>query len=170
MELYDLIFYLFAAVTLGSAFLVVTSKNIVHAAFYMLFTFFGVAGLYVMLGADFIAIVQLMVYVGGILILMLFGVMLTNKITSVDIRTGTTHIAPAVVGVGILWGALTAIIAFKTKWQTNPADDMQPTAVGLGNLLITDYVLIFELLGILLLIALIGAASIARREVEEIKD
>lgn len=170
MELYDLIFYLFAAVTLGSAFLVVTAKNIVHSAFYLLFTFFGVAGIYVMLGADFIAVVQLLVYVGGILILMLFGVMLTNKITNVDIRTGTSHIIPAVIGVGILWGALTAIIAFKTKWQQNPAEDIKPTAVGLGNLLITDYVLIFELLGILLLIALIGAASIARREVEEIKD
>lgn len=170
MELYDLIFYLFAAVTIGSAFLVVTAKNIVHSAFYLLFTFFGVAGIYVMLGADFIAIVQLLVYVGGILILMLFGVMLTNKITDVDIRTGTTHIIPAVVGVGIFWGALTAIIAFKTKWHENPSADIKPTAVGLGNLLITDYVLIFELLGILLLIALIGAASIARREVEEIKD
>lgn len=170
MELYDLIFYLFAAVTLGSAFLVVTAKNIVHSAFYLLFTFFGVAGIYVLLGADFIAVVQLLVYVGGILILMLFGVMLTNKITNVDIRTGTSHIIPAVIGVGILWGALTAIIAFKTKWQQNPSEDIKPTVVGLGNLLITDYVLIFELLGILLLIALIGAASIARREVEEIKD
>jgi NADH-quinone oxidoreductase subunit J len=96
--------------------------------------------------------------------------MLTNKITNVDIRTGTTHIIPAVVGVGILWGALTAVIGFKTVWKVNPAADMKPTTVELGNMLVTDYVLIFELLGILLLIALIGAASIARRDVEEIKD
>ena len=170
MELYDIIFYLFALVTVASAFMVVTSKNIVHAAFYMLFTFFGVAGLYVLLGADFIAVVQLLVYVGGILILLLFGVMLTNRITNVDIRTGTTHIIPAVIGIGILWGALTAVIGFKTAWKVNPAADMKPTTVELGNMLITDYVLIFELLGILLLIALIGAASFARRDVEEIKD
>jgi NADH-quinone oxidoreductase subunit J len=170
MNLYDIIFYLFGLVTVVSAFFVVTSKNIIHAAFNLLFTFFGVAGLYILLGADFIAVVQLLVYVGGILILMLFGVMLSNKVINVDIRTSTRHILPAVVGIGILWGALTAMIAFKTKWIENPSNEMNPTTAGLGDLLITDYVLIFELLAILLLIALIGAASFARREVEELKD
>ncbi len=170
MNLYDIIFYLFALVTIVSGFFVVTSKNIVHAAFNLLFTFFGVAGLYVLLGADFIAVVQILVYVGGILILLLFGVMLTNKVVNVDIRAGAGHILPAVIGIGILWGALTAMIAFKTNWIENPAPEMNPTTAGIGNLLITDYVLVFELLGILLLIALIGAASIARRETEELKD
>ncbi|MBN1302345.1 MAG: NADH-quinone oxidoreductase subunit J [Melioribacteraceae bacterium] len=171
MELYDLIFYFFAIVTVVSAFMVVTSKNIVHAGFNLLFTFFGVAGIYVLLGADFIAVVQLLVYVGGILILLLFGIMLTNKITSVELRTGTAHIIPAVIGVGIFWGALTAIVAFKTDWvEVNTASTESTTIIGLGNLLLTDYVLIFELLGILLLVALIGAASFARREIEELKD
>lgn len=165
MNLYDIIFYLFAALTLVSGFLVVSSKNIVHAGFYLLFTLFGVAGLYVLLGADFIAVTQLLVYVGGILILLLFGVMLTNKITSVDIRTGTVHILPAVLGVGILWGALTAIM-YKTEWRINHNMNYDSTTAQLGKLLITDYVLIFELLGILLLVALIGAASIARRDKE----
>ncbi|HKJ82064.1 MAG TPA: NADH-quinone oxidoreductase subunit J, partial [Ignavibacteriaceae bacterium] len=83
MNIYDIIFYLFAIITLVSAFFVVTTRNIIYSAYYLLFTFFGVAGIYVLLGADFIAIVQLVVYVGGILILLLFGVMLTNKITHV---------------------------------------------------------------------------------------
>ena len=69
MIIYDLIFYLFAALTLVSAFFVVTLRNIVYSAFFLLFTFLGVTGLYVLLAADFIAIVQLVVYVGGILIL-----------------------------------------------------------------------------------------------------
>ena len=165
MGLYDIIFYIFAAITLVSGFFVVTSKNIVYSAFSLLFTFFGVAGIYVLLGADFIAVVQLVVYVGGILILLLFGVMLTNKITNVEIRSGMIQIVPAAVIVGLFWGTLTAIL-YSTKWEINEAEIGKSTILGLGTLLITEYVLIFELLGILLLIALIGAASIARREKE----
>ncbi|MCK7520830.1 MAG: NADH-quinone oxidoreductase subunit J [Ignavibacteriales bacterium] len=94
MTLYDIVFYLFALITILSAYLVVTVRNIVYSAFSLLFTLFGIAGLYALLGADFIAIVQLMVYVGGILILMIFGVMLTNKITNVQIKTGVFQILP----------------------------------------------------------------------------
>lgn len=165
MSIYDVIFYLFAILTVGSAYLVVTTKNIVHSAFYLLFTLFGVAGLYVLLGADFIAIVQLMVYVGGILILLLFGVMLTNKITDVKLRTGTLHIIPAVVGTGLFMGVLVSMM-LRTNWKSEPTEIPTTTLYGLGRFLLTDYVLIFELLGILLLIALIGAASIARRDKE----
>lgn len=165
MNLYDVIFYLFAIITLGSAALVVSSKNIVHSAFYLLFTFFGVAGIYALLGADFVAVVQLLVYVGGILILLLFGVMLTNKISNVDLRTGTIHILPAAIGVGMLWGALTAVMT-KSSWLQGKEYSSEFTAPYLGKMLTTDYVLIFELLGTLLLIALVAAASIARRDKE----
>ena len=99
MNIYDIIFYLFAAVTVISAFFVVTTRNIVHSAFFLLFTFFGVTGIYVLLGADFVAIVQLIVYVGGILILLIFGVMLTNKITNVQIKTGTMQMLPAAIAL-----------------------------------------------------------------------
>lgn len=165
MSIYDVIFYLFAILTLGSGYLVVTSKNIVHAAFYLLFTFFGVAGIYVLLGADFLAIVQLMVYVGGILILLLFGVMLTNKITDVKIRTGTVHIIPAVIGTGLFMGVIVSMM-LRTNWKSEPAELPITTMYGIGRILLVDYVLVFELLAILLLIALIGAASIARRDTE----
>ncbi len=165
MNWYDIIFYLFAALILVSGFLVVTSKNIVHAAFYLLFTFFGVAGIYALLGADFISVVQIMVYVGGILVLILFGVMLTNKMTNVDIRTGTVKILPAAIIVGIFAGAVIAMMV-KTAWYTNPGVIPATTIPALGKTLITQYVLIFELLGMLLLVALIGAASIARRDKE----
>jgi NADH-quinone oxidoreductase subunit J len=162
MAIYDIIFYLFAVITLLSAFFVVTSRNIVHAAFYLLFTFFGVTGIYVLLGADFVAIVQLIVYVGGILILLIFGVMITNKITQVDIKTGTVHTLPAAIGVGLFTGIVGAVI-LNTEW--NVVDSPMPVATlsTLGEMLLTEYVLIFELLGILLLVALIGAASMARK-------
>ncbi len=165
MTFYDIIFYLFAAITLISALFVVSTRNIVYSAFYLLFTFFGVAGIYVLLGADFIAVVQIMVYVGGILILLLFGVMLTNKITNVEIRTGTVQLLPAAIGIGIFMGAVVAVMIW-TEWKLEPAQIPLTTTKDIGHLLITDYVLIFELLGILLLIALIGAASIARRDQE----
>ncbi|HEX7356879.1 MAG TPA: NADH-quinone oxidoreductase subunit J [Ignavibacteriaceae bacterium] len=163
MNVYDLIFYLFAAITLVSAFFVVTNRNIVYSAFFLLFTFFGVAGIYVLLGADFVAMVQLIVYVGGILILLLFGVMLTNKITNVEIKTGTINLYPSVIGVGLLTGSLLAAL-ITSNWKTFPTEAPLPTTAALGKMLLQEYALVFELLGIILLIALIGAASIARRQ------
>ncbi len=162
MSIYDIIFYLFAAITLVSAFFVVTNKNIVHSAFYLLFTFFGVTGIYVLLGADFIAIVQLVVYVGGILILLIFGVMLTHKITSVEIKTGTFQVLPAAIGVGLFAGILFSVM-LTTNWKSYNTNIPAATANNLGILLIQQYALVFELLGILLLIALIGAATLARK-------
>jgi NADH-quinone oxidoreductase subunit J len=162
MGIYDIIFYLFAAVTLLSAFFVVTTRNIVRAAFFLLFTFFGVAGIYVLLGADFVAIAQLIVYVGGILILLIFGVMITNKITQVDIKTGTIHTLPVAVGVGLLAGVILAVV-LNTDWFQIPTEMPKSTLSTLGSMLLNEYVLIFELLGILLLVALIGAASMARK-------
>jgi NADH-quinone oxidoreductase subunit J len=162
MGIYDLIFYLFAVVTVLSAFFVVTTRNIVRAAFFLLFTFFGVTGIYVLLGADFVAIVQLIVYIGGILILLIFGVMITNKITEVDIKTGTIHTLPAAIGVGMFTGVVGAII-LDTDWFQVKSEMPQSTLSALGNLLLNEYVLVFELLGIILLVALIGAASMARK-------
>ena len=162
MNIYDIIFYLFAAVTLISAFFVVTTRNIVHSAFFLLFTFFGVAGIYVLLGADFVAIVQLIVYVGGILILLIFGVMLTNKITNVQIKTGTMQMLPAAIGVGLFSGLLLSIV-INTNWKVIPTVVPVQNVGTIGTLILSEYVVIFELLGIILLIALLGAASIARR-------
>lgn len=162
MNIYDIIFYLFGAVTIVSAFFVVTTRNIIYSAFYLLFTFFGVAGLYILLGADFVAVVQLIVYVGGILILLLFGVMLTNKITNVNIKTGTIQIIPAAIAVvAFMYLLITTLL--NTGWKTisNPVN--VSSTQKLGMLLITQYAVVFELLGIVLLIALIGAASMARK-------
>jgi NADH-quinone oxidoreductase subunit J len=166
MTLYDLAFYIFAAVTLISAVVVVSTRHIVYSAFSLLFTFMGVAGIYVLLGADFIAVVQIVIYVGGILILLLFGVMLTNKITNVQIKTGTLQIIPAIIGIGLFAGILVNLL-LNTNWKiSNTEVPLTTTIYELGRYLITDYVLIFELLGILLLVALIGAATIARKDKE----
>jgi NADH-quinone oxidoreductase subunit J len=163
MDTFDILFYLFALITVGSAFIVVFSKNIVYAAFSLLFTFFGVAGFYVLLLADLLAVTQILVYVGGILTLLLFGVMLTNTVISVDMKTGTLHTIPAAILAAVLFGSLAAVFYVMWSTVTAPAVNIGTTVETIGALLMTGYALPFEVASVVLLVAMIGAAFIARR-------
>ncbi len=163
-NLYDICFYLFAAISLVSAAIVVFSRNIVHSAFALLFTFCGVAGIYVLLSADFLAVTQILIYVGGILVLIIFGVMLTNRVVDVDIKTGTLQTLPASIIVALLAGTLCGVF-YVTDWNTvRETPSMATTTYGLGELFMTTYALPFEVASIVLLVALVGAAMIARRD------
>jgi NADH:ubiquinone oxidoreductase subunit 6 (subunit J) len=156
-----LVFWAFAVVTVGSAAVVVLSRTLIYSAFALLFTFFGVAGLYVLLGADFLAATQLLIYVGGILVLLLFGVMLTHKIYDLDLRTETTQLASGViVAVGLF--VILAATAVRTQW-TSVARPPAPTTREIGRLFLGQYLLPFEAASVLLLVALMGAAMIVRR-------
>jgi NADH-quinone oxidoreductase subunit J len=164
MQLFDVVFFVFAFITVASAFIVVFSKNIIYSAFALLFTFFGVAGLYVLLNADFLAVTQILIYVGGILVLLLFGVMLTNKVVNVEMKTGTIQTAPALILVAIVAGSL-AGLSYST-WKgvgTPPPAAVTSTVKPLGEMLMTSYLLPFEVASVVLLVALIGAAITARR-------
>lgn len=165
MNIYTTIFYIFACITLAGACVVVFSRNIVRAAFALLFAFFGVAGIYIFLLADFIAITQLLIYVGGILVLILFGVMLTSKQIQVDVKTGTIQVLPAVIVVSALAGTIIGIF-WSMDWRVipQPSNAIEKTAPQIGELLLTQYLLPFEVASVALLVALIGAAMIARRE------
>lgn len=164
MDLYTFTFYIFAVITLVSGSIVVFSKNIIYSAFALLFTFFGVAGLYVLLMADFIAITQLMIYVGGILVLILFGVMLTTRVINVDMRAGTFQTLPAVLIVAALAGTLVGVF-WTTDWKVSPsAVGFEKTAPKIGEMLLSSYLLPFEVASVVLLVALVGAAMIARRD------
>src|SRR6266853_1022486 len=134
MTLYDAVFYFFAIITIASGAIVVISKNIIYSAFALLFTFFGVAGIYVLLNADFLAVTQLLIYVGGILVLMLFGVMLTNKVIDVDMKTGVLQTVPASIICGITAGAL-IVVFWITDWSI-VAGDVTPvtTTYNLGEM------------------------------------
>jgi len=156
-------FYAFAAMTVFSAIAVALTRRVVYAAFSLLFTFFGVAGLYAFLSADFLAAAQVLIYVGGILVLLLFGVMLTHRITPMELKAGSIQVVPAALVSLLLLGLLLAV-AFRTSWPTSPGPG-GPTTEGIGRALLGEYVLPFELSSILLLAALIGAAMLARREV-----
>ncbi len=157
------VFYVFAAVTVLSGAMVALSSRLIYAAFSLLLTFFGVAGLYIFLGADFIAATQVLIYVGGILILLLFGVMLTHRIYDFKILSTRVQFVPSVLVVGCVFALLLAVI-FKTPWQTVKEAPPEYTAAAIGRLLMTTYLLPFEAVSVLLLVALIGAATIARRD------
>jgi NADH:ubiquinone oxidoreductase subunit 6 (subunit J) len=158
------VFWVFAIVTVGSAAVVVLSRTLIYSAFALLFTFFGVAGLYVLLGADFLAATQLLVYVGGILVLLLFGVMLTHKIYDLDLRSelgsAWDWLGPVSVAVGLF--IILSAVAVKTEWMGVPRPPA-PTTREIGRLFLGQYLLPFEAASVLLLVALMGAAMIVRR-------
>lgn len=166
MNLYDLAFYFFAAVIILSAFVVVRSKNIMYSAFALLFTFFGVAGFYVLLNADFIAITQILIYIGGILVLIIFGVMLTTRVTSIDLKSDTFgKIQTYIIGAAAAIFAITLSITYwQTDWVIKDAPKQDFTIDFIGKVLLTDYLLAFEVASVLLLIAIVGAALIARKK------
>ena len=161
----QVIFYLFAAMTVLSAAIVVFARSLIHSAFGLLFTFFGVAALYVYLGADFLAAAQMVIYVGGILILLLFGVMLTHKLYDLNLKTETFQFVPALLVVLSIFGTLAAVM-MKTTWHVHGERALASTTAQIGELFMKEYILPFEVASMFLLVALIGAAMIVRRKPE----
>ncbi len=161
----QIVFYFFAAMTVFSAGVVVFARNLIHSAFALLFTFFGVAVLYVYLGADFLAATQMVIYVGGILILLLFGVMLTHKLYELKLQSETIQFWPALALVAAVFLIIVGAMV-RATWHTVTAKPLNPTTAQIGELFMKDYILPFELASIFLLIALIGAAMIVRRRPE----
>jgi NADH:ubiquinone oxidoreductase subunit 6 (subunit J) len=157
-----LVFYLLAAVTVVSAGVVVLARSLIISAFALLFTFVGVAGLYFLLGADFIGATQLLIYVGGILILLLFGVMLTHKLYDLDLRSERDRFAPSVmIALGLF--VLLSAVALRPEWTLAAGRVPAPTTAEIGRLFLGDYLLPFEAASVLLLVVLMGAALIVRR-------
>ena len=166
------IFIAFILLIAVSASIVLWSKNVLYAAFSLLLTFFGIAALYVLIGADFLAITQLLVYVGGILVLLIFGVMLTNQKGSKEngkndiIGTNTNRLIGFVVAIG-LFGLLFYSFAradfIKIQSYLFETTETFSTTQNIGVLLMTDFVLPFEVSGVLLMATLIGAAYLSNK-------
>lgn len=171
----QLAFYAFAALTLGGAFAVLLTRNVLYAAFFLLLTLLGAAGLFVLASADFLAVAQLMIYVGGVLVLVIFGVMLThkperttdansqtpNRIASLN-RAGSplTWMIPLLVTGGLFTALYTLLARANFTLLSQPAG-WESTVRGVGQQLMTEYVVPFEIAGILLLAALVGATYLA---------
>ncbi len=158
---YQLIFYFFAAITVISAVFVVFSKNIIYSAFSLLFTFFGVAALYVFLSADFVAVTQIVVYVGGILVLLLFGVMFTNKVTQVQLKTDVFNFIPGLLIMLATLGVILYTFLTKATWKLSDQHISESVVEEIGFEIMSTYVLPFEVIAFLLFAALIGAAYLA---------
>jgi NADH-quinone oxidoreductase subunit J len=159
------VFYLLAAVTVGSALGVAFSGSIVYSAFALMGTLLGVAATFVLLGADFLGVVQLLVYVGGILVLMLFAVMLTHRISDVNVSNRAVGRLPALALIGVVFVWMLQA-ARRATWVVHPPDAPAPTTYGIGHAFLTDYVLPFEVASIVLLAALVGAIVVSRKEVK----
>jgi NADH-quinone oxidoreductase subunit J len=168
------LFLISALLTVGCAILVAVTKNIMHSCIFLLGSLIGMAGLYATLGADFVAVTQIMVYVGGIVILMLFAVMLTGGKDFVSRAQNLLGLAPAMgskwtYGLGIFVALVflaTNVSLFMNIVKVNApktfGNEFPSTVNAIGHLLVKDHVLAFELSSVLLLGALVGAAIIAR--------
>lgn len=170
----EILFGLSALLTIGGAIAVLVTRNLMHSCIFLLASLLGMAGLYATLGADFVAVTQIMVYVGGVVILMLFAVMLTGGKDFVSRAQNLLGLAPS---MGNKWtfgvAGLVAVVFLLTNYSllsgiVNNAkvetinNEFPSTVNEIGHLLVKDHVLAFELSSVLLLGALVGAAIIAR--------
>jgi NAD(P)H-quinone oxidoreductase subunit 6 len=156
-------FWALAALMLGSAGIVAFHRNIIYSTLALLGTFMGIAGMYIMLSADFLAAVQILVYVGGTLTLILFAVMLTARIEVV--RTSNRSQGMLVAGSLVaLVLALLGRVAYATQWPTVDRPPT-PTTARLGHAFLSEYMFPFELASVVLLAAMIGSVILARRAV-----
>lgn len=155
------LFYTVALLTLLCASFATFSRNIVRAVFSLLGTFFGVAILYGMLSAEFIAAIQILVYVGGILVLMLFAVMLTGNIENADSSSRTGSVLQGSL-IGIASFVILAVVAISSPWKQVWDGSFEAITPLLGNYLLQNGLLPFEILSVLLLAVVIGTVVVAR--------
>ena len=166
MPITEAVFYLLATFTVVCALGVALTNNIMYSAFSLMGTLLGVAATFVMLGADFLGIVQLLVYVGGILVLTIFAVMLTHRIADVNVSNRAVGRPVAVVLVGaVLWWMVK--VATAATWVVKEPGPVAPTTYGIGNAFLTDYALPYEIASLVLLVALIGAVVVSRKEIRD---
>jgi NADH:ubiquinone oxidoreductase subunit 6 (subunit J) len=157
------LFYAFAAFTVLCAAGVAFSTNIVYSAFALLGTLFGVAALYVFLAADFVAAAQFLIYIGGVLVVILFAVMLTHRIADVAVSNRSVGMLPALLIVGGTAVIMLRVIR-RTAWPVVEALPDAPTTHAIGNGFLGPYVLPFELASFVLLAVLVGAIVVSRKE------
>ncbi|MDJ0929700.1 NADH-quinone oxidoreductase subunit J [Breoghania sp.] len=171
MILHALFFYLFAAVTVTSAFMVISSRNPVHSVLFLILTFFNSAGLFLMLGAEFLALILVVVYVGAVAVLFLFVVMMLD-VDFVELRQGFLQYLPvgALVGLVLLielllvlggWSISADVVASAVTPIPSLSDLSNTEAI--GTVLYTRYIFFFQIAGLVLLVAMIGAIVLTLR-------
>lgn len=159
----DAFFYLFGAMICLPLIYLVFTKNIIRAAFAFTVSLLGLAAIYVLLNADFMAAVQIMIYAGGIVVLLIFGVMLTKRSTKFGVFTEHHFVFPAIVVVAAMTIFLVKAISESSfSWDEQDVAAISQTKK-IGVLYLTDHLIAFELIAFLLLMALVGAAFLAKK-------
>jgi NADH-quinone oxidoreductase subunit J len=170
-------FYLFAFIAVASAFMVIAARNPVHSVLFLILTFFNAAALFLLTGAEFLAMILLVVYVGAVAVLFLFVVMMLD-VDFAELKKGALEYAPIGALVGIILAAELIIVlggtVFAPKLGVTTAQPIPDVATrsntaALGDVLYTDYVLYFQIAGMVLLVAMIGAIVLTLRHKEGVK-
>jgi NADH-quinone oxidoreductase subunit J len=165
MGLPDVLFYVIAAVTVAGAAGVALSNNILYSAIGLLMALLGAGSLYVFLSADFVAVTQLLVYIGGVLVLILFAVMLTNRITEVNVSNASLGRFGGLL-LFVATAPVLLAVALLTPWNARTPPGLAATTAAIGNGFLTKWLLPFEVASLVLLATLVGAVVIARKEVK----
>tara|TARA_R110002126_G_scaffold15139_2_gene62273 strand:- start:5275 stop:5889 length:615 start_codon:yes stop_codon:yes gene_type:complete len=165
MGLQALFFYIFAFIAIASAFMVISTRNPVHSVLFLILTFFNAAGLFLLTGAEFLAMILLVVYVGAVAVLFLFVVMMLD-IDFAELKSGALEYAPVGALVGLILAAELIVVlagnfitAGTARSGASPIPDIadRTNTAALGDVLYTDYVAYFQIAGLILLVAMIGA-------------
>jgi len=164
---YAIMFYALCALILVSSAVVALSANIIYSAFSLLFAFIGVGLIYAMLSADFLAVAQLLLYVGGILVLILFAVMLTSRIEESGRSNQSASRGLALLTAAVLFCLLAAAILLAPWKQQAGGPPFGPMTEQIGNSLLGAYRLPFEVVSVFLVAGMIGAVVVARKETRE---
>ncbi len=174
MNIAKILFYAFGSITLISAVTILFTRNIIYAAYLLVLTFLAIAGIYVIAHAEFVAVTQIIIYAGGILVLLIFGIMLTNRIAGQKVYTGSGNkIAGTILGLAFLVLLVAGIyqVRFPGAIMARPMAETHLTGIQeIGVLLMTDYALVFELAGVLILVALVGASFMAKKDFGKTED
>jgi NADH-quinone oxidoreductase subunit J len=161
----DVLFYVIAAVTVVGAAGVALSRHILYSAIGLLMALLGAGSLYVFLSADFVAVTQLLVYIGGVLVLILFAVMLTNRITEVNVSNSSFGLFGGALLFVAVAPVLLAVVVY-APWPAVAPAALAPSTEAIGNGFLTKWLLPFEVASLVLLATLIGAVVMARKEIK----
>jgi NADH:ubiquinone oxidoreductase subunit 6 (subunit J) len=164
MSVVHVVFIILSLVTLGAALAVVTNRNLFHSALFLVMAFVGVAGLYLLLEAPFLAVVQVLIYVGAIAVLILFAVMLSRRLMAEgQVQRNAQWWIAAIVAL-LLFAALGLIVTRQIGWSVSDTAPVADAVSLLGQKFMSTYVLPFEVASVLLLVALVGSIIIAREK------
>jgi NADH-quinone oxidoreductase subunit J len=170
-------FYLFAFIAVAAAFMVISARNPVHSVLYLILTFFNAAGLFLLTGAEFLAMILLVVYVGAVAVLFLFVVMMLD-VDFAELKSGALQYAPIGALVGLILAAELIVVTGgyalapqlgTTAAAATPDPAVRHNTAALGDILYTDYIFYFQIAGLVLLVAMIGAIVLTLRHKQGVK-